>query len=178
MTPAQSRRLYFPAWHEAFKANWRKDRGSVIRLERSANPTLASQLEGIGGQWAHAAVRALQERDLRYAVHVVALGSAKDSQDLTNDQLDRVLARFRLLADPDNLAAVVAVDHPEKAARERLEWAVTNLGLPEAYIRQVSRQFGSAEWRDLDDSKLRGLIGKLRARAQSRAPQEKAEDPF
>ena len=41
----------------------------------------------------------------RHALHVKALGQDKSHLDFTNDDFDRVLAEFRALSQPDNLAA-------------------------------------------------------------------------
>lgn len=57
---------------------------------------------------------------LRHACHYVALGKDKSSDNLTNAELDQVLAVFRLMADPDDLKSIIDRDHPEHAERRRL----------------------------------------------------------
>jgi hypothetical protein len=166
MTELQRRRFYFPAWAAAFAATWEVDRGTVVRRVGRSGALLA-QIEELALGLARPGRVAADH--LRHACHVAALGRDKSANDLTNAELDRVRALFGQLADPDDLTAVIAWEHPEQDARRRLEWAVAHSGFPEAYVRHVAgAKFGSAEWRSLPDGSLRQVLMTLKGRAQAR----------
>lgn len=168
MNEAQAKRLYFPAWNRAFAANWYHDRGTAVRRQGRFCQEL-DQVEAVAAERARQRSCRVTANELRHACHLVALGLDKSSLDLSNRELDQVLALFRVLADPDDLSARIALDHPEKDARRRLEWAVRNCGLPEAYVRTVcSSKFGTHNWRGLDDLPLRQLMVTLKCRAKAR----------
>lgn len=96
MTPPQRTRLYFPAWRDAARANWT---GTPARLLPSpTNPTQARRIHRLAAKLARAEARPVNDDDLRHAVHVIVLGANKSSRDLTNAELDLVLATFRQLA--------------------------------------------------------------------------------
>lgn len=168
MTEAQAKRLYFPAWSRAFTANWFHDRGTAIRREGRFCQEL-DRVEAVAAERARQRSCRVSANELRHACHLVAMGHDKSSLDLSNRELDQVLALFRVLADPDDLSARIALDHPEQDARRRLEWAVRNCGLPEAYVRAVcSSKFGTNDWCGLDDVPLRQLMITLKSRAKVR----------
>ncbi len=96
MTPPQRTRLYFPAWRDAARANWT---GTPARLLPSpTNPTQARRIHRLAAKLARAEARPVNDDHLRHAVHVIVLGANKSSRDLTNAELDLVLATFRQLA--------------------------------------------------------------------------------
>ncbi len=166
MTELQRKRFYFPAWHAAFAATWEVDRGTVVRRAGRSGAVLA-QIEELALALARRGRVAADH--LRHACHVAALGRDKSANDLTNAELDRVVALFGTLRDPNDLSAVIAWEHPEQDARRRLEWAVGHCGFPEAYVRHVAgAKFGSADWRALKDPELRQLLITLKGRAQGR----------
>ena len=169
MTTNQQRRLYFPAWNACLAACWVKDRGQLLpRPGRQESENLTA-VEIFAKRVAKARSGTVSADDLRHASHLVALGKTVSSSDLTNIELDRVLVLWRLLVDPDDLSAVVAWDHPEQQARTRLEWSVRHCGLPEAYVLHVcSSKFGTREWQNLDDQKLRQLVITLKSRATAK----------
>lgn len=169
MTEAQARRFYFPAWNRAFAARWVRDRGTVLpRPEAPAN-ALGDQVQAAADARAGRYRRNATADDLRHACHVIALGRDLSSHDLTNAQVDRVVALFDLLADPDNLAARMRWDSPAEDARRRMEWSVRHSGFPEAYIRHVSRgKFSTGDWESLADWQLRQLVMTLKNRARTR----------
>jgi hypothetical protein len=155
---------------------------------------------------ARAAHRAVTPDDLRHACHAVALtltparvptppGSARvpraasgvppdaipiSSKSLTNPQLDRVAALFKILIAPDDLDALIAWGDPTIAARKRLCFAIRKT--PFAYIDKICRdKFGAAYsspfWEDLPIHQLRHLALTLRNRAaaQPRLPSQGGE---
>lgn len=168
MTPAQRLRLYFPRWHAGYKTNWHRVDGSLVRKDGRRSDIL-DRVEDLASELARQHGRQVTADDLRHGCHVLATGRDCSSDNLGNEQLDRVLVVFRLLADPDDLSARIAMDHPEKDARRRLEWAVRNCGLPEAYVRAVcSSKFGTKDWCGLEDAPLRQLMITLKSRVKVR----------
>jgi hypothetical protein len=165
MSPKQRIRLYFPAWRAAFAANWRADRGVVLMLDQPANPDLARQIDTLARQVAEREARKMTGDDLRRMAHFVILGRQISSNDMDNRALDRVLTTFRLLADPDDLKALIDQDNPQAADRKRLEYAVRNCGWPEAYVLHVcSQKFGTTNWASLPIDRLHQLVITLKAR--------------
>lgn len=173
MSPKQRTRLYFPAWRAAFAANWRADRGLVLMLDQPANPDLARQIDTLARQIAERQARKVTGDDLRRVTHLVVLGRQVSSQDLDNRSLDQVLTTFRLLADPDNLQAVIDRDNPQAVDRKRLEYAVRNCGWPEAYVLHVCREkMGTTNWLSLPLDRLHQLVITLKARRRARQRQQ------
>ncbi len=171
MTTAQAKRLYFPAWRTAFQHCWQADRGQLVARPGRTESLRLSVVEVFAKRRAGARAAIVGPDDLRHACHLAALGRDKSSKDMTNQDIDQVLAFFRLLVDPDDLSAQVALDNPDQEARRRLEWSVTHTGLPEAYVLKVcSQKFGTREWKTLDDEQLRQLVITLKARARARQP--------
>jgi len=175
MTEAQAKRFYFPAWNRALKARWVRDRGTILRRADSPANELADQVESVAAARAARRQGMMTAEDLRHACHVVALGRDLSSKDLTNTQVDRVVALFELLQDRDNLSAQMRWDSPAADARRRLEWAVEHSGFPEAYVRHVaSAKFSTAAWESLPDHQLRQLVMTLKNRARARNSNNRA----
>jgi hypothetical protein len=111
--------------------------------------------------------RAVTVNDLRHAAYIYALKKDKSSTEFTNVDLDRILVLFRLLVDPDDLAAVHEWDHPELAVQRRLVWVIEH-SAPEAYIRKVAGdKCGTIYWRELPIPSLRQLAMTLRNRTNA-----------
>ena len=101
----------------------------------------------------------------RHGLHVQALGLDKSSKDFTNAYLDRVLAEFRAIRQPDNLDAQL---RQQDMPRRRLLYTIARLA-PEPYWRAIARdKFGTADLDRLDLMQLRQLLITLAARARSR----------
>jgi hypothetical protein len=171
MTEAQQRKFYFPAWNRAAgRHDWVMRGGRLVgkRLDVFG----LAQVNGLYQRvWAAAAERALQghrgvtAEDLRHGCHVVALGQDKGSGDLTSGECDRVVCLFRLMADPDDLDAQIAWEHPEEGEKKRLKWVIGQAA-PEAYISAISKdRFGTIFWEtDLSAGQLRQLLMTLKGR--------------
>ncbi len=169
MTQRQRIHLYFPAWRSAFAANWSNQRGQVSLLESPANAELARKIDTLAKQRAADEFRAPSGDDLRHMTHLLVLGRPVSSNDLGNRDLDRVLNTFRLLANPDNLQAVMEEQAPDAADRKRMEYAVRNCGWPEAYVLHVCREkFGTSRWDSLPLARLHQLVITLKARRRAR----------
>ena len=101
----------------------------------------------------------------RHSLHVKALGQDKSHLDFTNDDFDRVLAEFRAISQPDNLAAQL---RQQEQPRRRLLYSICRMA-PEPYWRAIARdKFGTADETRLDLVQLRQLLITLAARARSR----------
>ena len=101
----------------------------------------------------------------RHGLHVKALGLDKSSKDFTNEDLDRVLAEFRAISQPDNLDAQL---RQQDMPRRRLLYTIGRLA-PEPYWRAIARdKFGTTDLDRLDLVQLRQLLITLAARARSR----------
>jgi hypothetical protein len=97
-------------------------------------------------------------------LHVKALGEDKSHLDLSNEDFDRVLAEFRSISQPDNLAAQL---RQQDMPRRRLLYAINRLA-PESYWRAIARnKFGTADETRLDLEQLHQLRMTLAARARS-----------
>ena len=177
MTEAQSKRFYFPAWHKASLAqNWRMERGRLLASRQAswgfkevdaAYHAVWDAAEGLARQQ-HRAVTA---EDLRHGCHVAALGVDKSSTEFSNKELDRVVTLFKLLANAEDVDAMMDWLHPENAERKRLSWAVKQY--PFAYVDKICRgKFGgfyqSPFFEDLPIAALRQLAMTLRGRARAR----------
>lgn len=101
----------------------------------------------------------------RHELHIRALGQDKSHLDLTNEDFDRVLAEFRAISRPDDLAAQL---RQQDMPRRRLLYTISQLA-PEPYWRAIARdKFGTADLDSLDLEQLRQLRLTLAARARSR----------
>lgn len=182
MTPNQQRRLYFPAWQDAARK-----RGWVL-IERRLLADLDAphwlppehplsellpEIHAHARTLATAAGRAVKPDDLRHACHRAALGHDRSSKQLTNPETDRVVALFRLIADPENLAYLTAWAEPEIAQRRRYVAACRHLA-EDAYILAIARdKFGPGDfeppfWEGLRLPHLAQLLLTLRHRPAGR----------
>jgi hypothetical protein len=109
----------------------------------------------------------------RHAIHEAALGYDKSHKEFTNAELDKVLARLRLVVDPDDIEARLTIDDPERRPRRRLEYAIKRF--PEALVRKICLDaFKVANWADLDFQQLGFLVKRLKRiqyRWQHKAPE-------
>jgi len=107
----------------------------------------------------------------RHSLHVKALGQDKSHLDFTNEDFDLVLAEFRALSQPDNLAAQIRqLDMP----RRRLLYSIRRLAA-ESYWRAIARdKFGTADETRLDLAQLTQLRITLAARARTRIRRQAA----
>lgn len=174
MTERQRFGLYFPAWRGVCVARgWRMVKGRL-----AGEPELLGEADGVNLfqqellrkvgvlalQRARMGARGVTVDDLRHGAHLVALGKDKGSATLTNGELDRVLAVFRVLADGDDVQGAMEFDRPELGERRRLVWVIEHAA-PEGYVRGITRdRFGRDDWRELGVVELRQLVVTLRAR--------------
>jgi hypothetical protein len=174
MTISQRIHLYFPAWNQACKARgWRMQRGCLVgtREECFASPELDEVYQTA---WDAAGLLAIRLHhgvtldDLRHGQHIAVLGRDISATDIDNLQLDKIMAWFRILADPENLDAVMEFSNPTISQKRRYVASIQRLA-PQAYIHAIcAGKFGklyhAPDWEDLPIWALRQLIMTLKAR--------------
>ena len=102
----------------------------------------------------------------RHNLHVKALGQDKSHLDFSNEDFDRVLAEFRAVSQPDDLAAQL---RQQDMPRRRLLYSIMRLA-PEAYWRSIAQdKFGTSDETRLDLAQLKQLQITLAARSRSKA---------
>ncbi|ODU25014.1 MAG: hypothetical protein ABS95_01155 [Verrucomicrobia bacterium SCN 57-15] len=168
MTPRQQKALYFPAWRiAAANHGWTSSR--PVRVPRVAvfgGPEVNDLYQRIWtiAQEKAGPLTAPNADHFRRACHVIAIGQDKSSCDLTNAELDRVLALFKLLADPDDLAALMSWNNPDEERRKRILWWLKKECV-ESYVVEVCRQkFQTANWEALSFKQLQQLHMTLKNR--------------
>lgn len=164
MTQNQQRRLYFPAWTAAFRANWTSARGRVQDAAGHRPSEWRARVMAAAEVRARAGHRGITQDDLRHACHVVAFGKDRSSTDLKPLQMRRVLHLFKLLEDPDNLDALMRWMDPRKDERDEAAWFLEHR-CREGYVRHVSADIhGTARWETLSDVEVIALANTLRSR--------------
>ena len=133
---------------------------------------------------------------IRRACHLVATGKDLSSWNLSNKQIDQVVAVFRVLGQVQDIAAQMQLDaaeierarliqagraqdlgHPEEAPtalpesdRKRLLFGIGKLDLAPAYIREIARdKFGTDNWEYLPTAQLTQLFITCKMRATARS---------
>jgi hypothetical protein len=109
----------------------------------------------------------------RHALHKKALGASKSSKDFTNADLDKVLATFRAITEPGNLAAQLRAQEQPEARRSALMARARDLaarcvdrpGREGVYLDgMASRLFQVDQYHLLNEHKLAQLCGILERR--------------
>ncbi len=180
MTTRQQRFLYFPAWRRALAAGWAK-RDGVLFPRPALQPAQRDLVEQIHTQASsHVArqYRGVDADDLRHAAHVVAIGRDKSSAQLTNAETDRVLALCRVIANPDDIQAILDWENRSGPDRRRLLWVIEHGPAPEAYVQTVANgKFGTADLRKLSTPQLLMLATTLSARYRAKRQEEAVPQP-
>lgn len=153
MTDKQKFKFYFPAWSACCKANgWRMSKG-ILQFDPEQLTAKSSKVMTFARQRAVMANRPMTVDDLRHGAHWLALGKDKSSEHLTNAELDRVVALFKVLGNPDDLGARLKQDAYERGedpgAIERLNYFIRT-SAPAAYVEKVSLDMcGTRDWESL-----------------------------
>lgn len=174
MTAKQLKGLYFPAWAAA----WRALRSDPVFTSPDLRQLHARLVQiAVARGSCRASLPQADQADIhRHACHLLALGQDKSAKTLTNPELDRVLALFRLLANPDDLTAHLtwnqgsgtgASPDASSSTRQRILWWLRNKCV-ESYIVELSRErFGTKNWEALPFDQLQQLHMTLKNRAKS-----------
>ena len=162
MSPGQKFKYFMPAWNRCCKLNgWHtRDKAAVV-------DTAALTAEG-RQMWALARQRALSREDsagrptlddMRHACYIVAIKKDKETDALTNDEQDRIVALFNLLADPLDLEAMqiwTAYQRGENPGnKKRRKWFMKSRA-PEGVLRHITQDLTGGQTKDfesLDDQK-------------------------
>lgn len=168
MTDDQRKRIYMPTWSRAFACNWRSNRGVIAPATRQNNPELAYKVADLAEAIATRANRRMDRDDLRHAAEMIALKQSISSKDMSNAQIDKCLALFRLLINEVHVASVIALDR-KTPDRVRMEYAALNHELGRQYVEVVCHgKFGTKIIKGLSDAQLNQLLMTLKSRAQAR----------
>jgi hypothetical protein len=174
MTPRQTS-AYWRAWGRVVRAN----RWSMLQGVLHPQATLAtSDIHALVWQAAEARAAAktapVTADDLRHGCHIAALGRDKSSKDLgTGRDITRLFALFRLLQNPDDIAARIEWGDTAGAAdsRRRMIHRIRTAA-PQAYTLQICRdRFASvlreSDWESLPLPALRQLVMILAQRTEN-----------
>ena len=136
-------------------------------------------------KWLRAHGRTPERADaMRHEIHKAAIGVDKSSLDLTNSELDKVLAKFRSYSDGANLDAQLgAEEQPEMRrqalvanARELASKVVARAGTERAYLDGLcDRLFKVRDYEAVSERQLQKLCGILARRKRQLA---EAGNPF
>lgn len=191
LTPAQTL-LHWKRWRACADANdWVETAGRLSAdAQRTAGESIHHRLVWRDAeQLAAAEHRAVTAGDLRHACYRVATTAAPgrsskrpiaDSiKDLNNADFSRVLVLWRILIDPEDLAATIDWDHPERGQAEGMVKSIERLA-PDATIRAIAgNAFGTRLWEDLEVNKLRWLLRTLREKQAGWGKRKEAHNvPF
>ncbi len=180
MSPLQRDNFYLPAWTTCSRANnWHNLKALRLPPREPQSPLDAELLGAVRGaadQLARAEHRGLRTNDFRYACHIVALKINCSSSILLNDQVQRVVELFRVLAEPLNVEAVLDWENPGRGKKRNLIKAA-KAKAPEAYTRVILRdRFGGRGMDDLSIRELQQLCMTLNNRKEAwRRPAANAE---
>lgn len=184
MTPKQHK-WYLREWGRAFKAHWAGVKGGEV-LAKPGRPDSQVRDQVISAARARVVRRGggqLTADDVRHACHILAVGRDLSCWNLTNKQIDLVVAKFRSLASDCDIASTMALDQaatePSRRAapgglpdsdRKRTLWSLEHSDLSSDYIAKISRdKFGTANYRSLGDAQLHQLLITIKARAAAQA---------
>jgi len=162
MTDNQRDHFYMPRWARCAKANdWRMKNSRLI-CDRAANEQ-RSELHALIWQAAQLIAdsehRAIIPDDFRYAVNAhVNRGKTSSKQIRENWRVNWAVACFDLLADPDNVRAMVRYLHPELAERAGTIAYMLELADESAWDLMSLNAFQTRDWKGRSDQQLDWLI--------------------
>ena len=172
MTRAQEK-FYWRLWGQVVHANdWRLVKGRwqcdfAAQRKLSTHHDHVCSLARARAEQQH---RAPTADDLRHAGHIIAAGRDVSHPDLTAPQFDKLVALWKLLIEPTDLDAALALSDPDIGARKRLVWRIGKAA-PHAYIDRICRDrfgddYSAPFWEDLPVNCLKILAHTLRERTR------------
>lgn len=167
LTERALKRMYWPHWAAAFRANWQLEQGIRLVPARAENPPqLVADVQAVARTMAARDHRGMTTDDLRHATHHLALGRDISSRQMTSAQLDKLLAFWRRMVDPDNLTAALNENGAAGAAK-RVRWVLSNKFQPD-YLRSESlRIYRQPDWWKLTADEQARLLKHMRTRPRS-----------
>ena len=180
MTPNQHKFFYLKHWTPCARAcQWNTQAGIWGPGRAAVSPEDAQRLAQVVAhayQFAKAQHRGPKPDDFRHACHIIALGKNKSSLDFTNDEVERIVCLFRVLAAPDDLDAIMDWDDPARAKKKNLI-VQAQAKAPEAYIATIVRdRYRRAGLDDLTIPQLLDLCRLLNQRKAAWAGKSNHED--
>ncbi len=178
MTSAQRQHFYFPAWRLCAQARgWVQVKGrfaadlAAQRLQPIPSPACEEMLKVIdlSESFANDAHRAVTADDLRHACnHVASQGKTVHTEAMDNHATTMAVRLFRLLADPDDLSAVMEWLDPEEAdRRDYVRWMKT--AAAEGALAAIARNaWGTSDWESQPMPELRWLARTACRRSERR----------
>ena len=160
---------YWRLWGEVCASRaWKMHKGRMTPAPpESPDETIVI---GIAANLAAAKHRATTPDDLRHASHYYAAGRDIGHAALTQPQIDKLFALWKLFIDPSNLDAALALENPEIGERKRIIHRLRTAA-PDTYIDAICHDqfpgYVSPFWEDLPMRDLRALSLTLRARTHN-----------
>jgi hypothetical protein len=182
-------------WGAVVIANHWKGPGGLVDMDglelRKIRSEWHRQTIAFAGTLARQAGRSITAEDLRKGCYWLALGEPKSHKQFDNDDLDRVLNVFRLLVDPEDLAALLVWNDYQQGGkpgeRKRHIWFVKEgCRAPLAYVNAILDDqvefYKDRDFERFDLARLRALTRTLKNRhAKFHRPTARpqyAEGPF
>ncbi len=159
MTEGQKTRFFMPEWQRCCRLNGWHTRDKAAVIDVSKLTAEGRQVFALARQRAVTEDRQVDLRDVRHACYIVAIRKDKDTEALTNDEQDRIVALFRLLADPLDLGARgtwEAYQRGENPGNKKRRRYFIRSRAPEAVLRHMTMDLTSGQTKDfssLDDKK-------------------------
>jgi hypothetical protein len=177
MTEPQKFKYFMPAWNACVKANgWCTREGAAV-VDVSRLNEEGRQVFAIARQMAIVEGRQPTLRDVRRACYVRCIKRNKDTDSLNNNEQDHIVALFKLLTDPDDLAARATWDAYERGEnpgnKVRRKWFIKSRA-PEATLRHITQDLTSGRTKDhesLSEGEEKNLARLLAQRPNYRKPQ-------
>lgn len=173
MSPKQHKLFYLRHWSPCARAcQWNTQAGiwgpgrEPYGGPQSEDAQRLAQVVAYANQIARAQHRGPKSDDFRHACHILALGQNKSSLDLTNDECQRIVDLFNVLARPDDLNAVMDWADPLRSKKRNLI-IQARAKAPEAYIKALLKDYHVACLEDLSIDRLRKLCFTLNQRQAS-----------
>lgn len=158
MSPGQRNRFFMPPWQRCCRLNgWHTQDGAaapargewqVTSDEMRKVITFARQLSVT-----KRGTPAFTLREMHHACYIVALGRDKETEHLTNDDQDRIVALVNYLADPLDLKACQVWQAYQRGEnpgnKKRRQWFIKSRA-PEAVSRHIALDLTQGRTKDLE----------------------------
>jgi hypothetical protein len=178
MTTAQRQHFYFPAWRVCAKTlGWVMVEGRLVadldgqRVEPIASPAREERFKVIdlAESFARKEHRAVNADDLRHGCNFIASrGKTASAAAMDNRATSMAVRLFSLLADPENLDAVMEWLNPEEADRRDYARWLKRIA-PEATLIAIARNaWDTSDWEAQGMPELRWLAKTVQQRAGQR----------
>lgn len=142
-----------PPWQRCCKLNGWHTRDKAAVVDESKLTAEGRQVFTLARQMALGRGSNPTLDDMRHACYIVAIKKDKETEHLTNDEQDRIVALFNLLADPDDIAARNIWEAYQRGEnpgnKKRRKWFIKSRA-PEAVSRHIAMDLTQGRTRDLE----------------------------